>query len=81
MKFKLYESLQGGRKRVAYNFKNRIDRLFVFLEAKIGQNPLVWNAKTNYLIVIFEYRTELYKHYKSLHESNNIDVNDVIDGY
>lgn len=50
MKFKLYESLQNNiRKRVVYNFKRRIDRLFEFMEQNIGQNPIVWEGKTSYL--------------------------------
>lgn len=43
MQFKLYEAVDGKcRKRIAYNFKRRIDGLFSFLAEKIGQNPLIW---------------------------------------
>ncbi len=82
MKFKLYESLQNNtRKRVVYNFKRRIDRLFEFMEQNIGQNPIVWEGKTSYLEVILEYLTEMYKHYRKLHQEGKLDLNDVIDGY
>jgi len=43
MEFKLFEAVDGKcRKRIAYNFKRRIDSLFQFLAEKIGQSPLIW---------------------------------------
>lgn len=82
MQYKLYEAVDGKcRKRIVYNFKNRIDRLFRFLGEKIGQNPLIWEAKVPYLEVMLEYVVEMYKHYRKLHKENSIDPNDLIDGY
>lgn len=82
MKFKLYEALDGKiRKRIAFNFKNRIDRLFGYLETAIGQNPIVWEAKTSYLEVVLEYEVEMYRYYYNLHKEGKIDPNDLLDGF
>jgi hypothetical protein len=34
------------RRRILFNFRNRINRLFDSLEQTIGQNPLVWRGRS-----------------------------------
>lgn len=41
-----FKNESDERRRIIYNFRNRINRLFDSLSEKIGQNPLVWRGRT-----------------------------------
>ena len=64
-----------------FSFKNRVDRLFEFLEDKIGQNEVVWGSKTNYQIELLEYYDIMNIHYHNLHLQHQIDPNDLAPDY
>ena len=76
-----YQQDNNDRRRIINTMKNRIDRLFTFLIAKIGQNPIVWRALFDFTLELENYVNSTYKHYKNLHETNTINPHDVLDGY
>ena len=76
-----YQNETAQRKRIMFNYKNRIDRLFSTLQDKIGQNSLVWRGKTLYQIELLEYYDILDVHYHNLHLEKKIDVNDLVPDY
>jgi hypothetical protein len=69
------------RRRIIYNFRNRIDRLFDNLATQIGQNPIVWKARANFQLAVVEYYQVLHRHYKTMYDNGQQDVNDLIPGY
>ncbi len=73
-----YNNQKHDRKRILFNFKNRIDRLFNLFQETIGQVPLVWRVKTKYLIELLQYYEILDVHYHNLHIQNKIDPNDLV---
>lgn len=76
-----YQNETAQRKRILFNYKNRIDRLFSILEDKIGQNPLVWRGKALYDIELLEYYDILDVHYHNLHLEKKVDINDLVPDY
>jgi hypothetical protein len=78
MKFK---DESDERKRIIFNFRNRINRLFDSLSALIGQNPLVWRGRSLFEIEILEYIEVMNVHYHNLHVTHQLDPNDLVPGY
>lgn len=76
-----YQGEQSERKRLVFNYKNRIDRLFALLEETVGQNELIWAGKTMYQVQLLEYYRSIGEHYAALHLDNAMDPNDLIPGY
>ena len=76
-----FKNESDDRRRILFNFRNRINRLFDSLEQMIGQNPLVWWGRSLFEIEILEYIDVMNVHYHNLHVTHKIDPNDLVPGY